>query len=100
VRWHTEVDVGGVDERTKHDTDNDSTGSQWAGLVLNALGGREAGEQICDAIILTISLGLEVHVDVVRLLLIVTRLKRVCGETLRDDSFGDHFGGCWIQFNT
>jgi hypothetical protein len=90
----TKVDVGSVDERSKNDTNNDSTGSQRVGLVLDALGGREAGEEICDALILTVSLGLEVHVDVVRPLLIVARLERVCGETLWDDSFGNHVCGC------
>jgi hypothetical protein len=90
---HTKVDVGSVDKRTKDDTDNDSTGSQRVGLVLDTLCGRETGEQVCDALILAVSLGLEVHVDVVRLLLIVARLEGVCGETLRDDSFGDHICG-------
>lgn len=90
MRKHTKVDVGSVDERTKDDTDNDGTGSQRVGLVLDALGGRKAGEQVDDALILAVGLGLEVHVDVVRLLLIVARLERVCGETLGDDSFGNH----------
>jgi hypothetical protein len=88
----TQVDVGSVDKRTKNDTDNDSTSSQRVRLVLDTLGRRETGEQVGDTLILAISLGLEVHVDVVRLLFIVARLEGVRGDTVRDDSFGDHFG--------
>jgi len=39
---HTEIDVGGVDERAENDTDNDSTSSQRVRLMLNTLRGRKA----------------------------------------------------------
>lgn len=88
---HTEIDVGGVDERAENDTDNDSSSSQRVSLLLDALGGRKAGEEISDLIILTVGLRLEVHVDM-RLLLIVARLERIRRDAVRDDGFGDHDG--------
>lgn len=101
-----EIDVGGVDERTKNDTDNDSTHSQRVRLMLNTLCRRKAREQVDDTIIFAVGLRLEVRVEMRLLLiiarlrgLIVARLEGILGQTLGDDCFGDHDGRSVAESN-